>query len=343
VEADGTTLPYDHLVVATGTENNYFGHQEWAARAPGLKSIEDATEIRSRVISAFEAAEGSPDTGDALGLLTFVVIGGGPTGVELAGAVAELARDTLRHEFRRIAPERARVMLLEAADRILLSYPPKLSEKAASQLARLGVQVRTGCKVEDIPEGGVRVRMRMGEETIAARTVLWSAGMRATPLGELLREQTGVELDRLGRVTVDKQLSLPAHPEVFVIGDLALYHDSAGDPLPATAPVALQQGRYVARLIRARLLGKRLPPFHFRDRGQLATVGRSAAVAVFPHLRLWGFPAWIIWLFVHLMQLIRYENRLLVFIQWLFNYVTRNRSARLITDYTSRDSSASTR
>lgn len=331
VDADGEWIPYDHLIVATGSVSNYFGHEKWAAMAPGLKTVEDATSIRARIISAFEAAERKG--GHEAALLTFVIIGGGPTGVELAGAVAELARDTLRHEFRSIAPERAHVLLLEAADRILLSYSPELSTKARSQLESLGVRVRTGCSVEDIQADRVLVRTAAGRETLAAHVVLWSAGMRGTPLGAWLHEQTGVALDGAGRVQVDERLALPGHPEVSVVGDMAHVTDKKGSPLPATAPVALQEGGYVAKLIRERLKGQVVSPFRFRDRGQLATIGRSAAVAQFPHFSLTGWPAWVLWLFVHLMQLVRHENRVLVFIQWLFNYVTRNRSARLITGF----------
>jgi NADH dehydrogenase len=336
VDTDDEPIPYDSLIVATGSENNYFGHETWARLAPGLKSIEDATIIRARIISALEAAEKEHQAPRQAALLTFVVIGGGPTGVELAGALAELARDTLRNEFRSISAQQARVILVEAADRILLAYPPELSAKARRQLEALGVQVRTGCTVEDIRSGDLLVQTSTGEEHIAAHTILWSAGMRATPLGALLCAQTGTSMDRAGRVQVDDRLNVPGHPEVFVIGDLAHVKNEKGALLPATAPVALQQGQYAARLIRARLSGENLPPFRFRNRGQLATIGRSAAVAELPHFQLSGWPAWVIWLFVHLMQLVRHENRVLVFIQWMFNYFTRNRSARLITDYSSR-------
>jgi NADH dehydrogenase len=332
VAAGELVLPYDTLIVATGSVTNYFGHSDWAARAPGLKSIEDATAIRACIISAFETAEREGPRGMPPGRLTFVIIGGGPTGVELAGALAELARDTLRHEFRSIAPEQAQIVLLEATDRLLLSYPPSLSARARTQLEALGVTVRTGCLVEDVESHSVRVRSDRGVETIPTHTILWSAGMLGTPLGAQLSTATGVALDRAGRVIVDGQLCVPGHPEVFVIGDLAHVKNERGDLLPAIAPVAIQQGHYASRLIRARLAGRTLPPFRFRDRGQLATIGRKAAVAHFPHLRLWGWPAWVIWLFVHLMQLVRHENRVLVFVQWMFNYITRNRSARLITD-----------
>lgn len=333
VKADGLSLPYDTLIVATGSMNNYFGHSPWERWAPGLKSIEDATSIRARIISAFEMAEKDALAGRKADPLAFVVIGGGPTGVELAGAVAELARDTLRHEFRSIAPEQAQVVLIEAADRLLVTYPPSLSVRAKAQLEALGVTVRTGCSVENVAEHEVTIRTSTGHETLPSRVALWSAGTLGTPLGTRLAEAMGAKLEHSGRVRVNEQLCLPGHPEVFVIGDLAHAIDENGQPLPATAPVAIQQGRYVAQLIRARLAGTNVPPFRFRDRGQLATIGRKAAVANFPRLRLWGWLAWVVWLFVHLLQLVRYENRVLVFVQWMFNYITRNRSARLITDY----------
>jgi NADH dehydrogenase len=338
VDADGLKIDFDCLLVATGNTHNYFGHADWAAFAPGLKTLEDATRIRARIISAFEAAEREADPARLKALLTFVVIGGGPTGVELAGAVAELARDSLRHEFRAIAPESATVILVEAADRILMAYPQELSQRAQAQLEALGVTVRTGCSVQDIRRDELLVHSTVGTESISACTMVWSAGMRATGLGALLHQETGVELDRSGRVMVSDQLEVPGHLGLFVIGDLAHVRGADGAPLPATAPVALQEGEYVARLIEARLSARNLPAFRFRDRGQLATIGRSSAVAIFPHFRLWGWPAWVIWLFVHLMQLVRHENRVLVFVQWMFNYITRNRGARLITDYS--DSSA---
>ena len=337
VSAGELVLPYDSLIVATGTGPNYLGHSNWAASAPGLKSIEDATAIRSRIISAFEAAEREGTGAMKPGQLTFVIIGGGPTGVELAGAVAELARDTLRHEFRRIAPESARIILLEGADRLLLTYPPELSSRARTQLEKLGVTVRTGCMVEDVEPHAVRVRSAAGSEVIPSCTILWSAGTVGTPLGAHLSKSTGASLDRNGRVLVNGELCIPGHPEVFVIGDLAHAKNESGELLPATAPVAIQQGQYAARLIRSRLAGRTLLPFRFHDRGQLATIGRKAAVAHLPHLRLWGWPAWLIWLFVHLMQLVSFENRVLVFVQWMFNYITRNRSARLITDASPQD------
>jgi len=328
---DGT-LPYDSLIVATGARHHYFGHPEWERFAPGLKTVEDATNMRRRILSAFEAAERSSDPKEQEALLTFVVVGGGPTGVELAGALADVAHHALRNDFRAIRPTRSRILLLEGLDRILTNYPPKLSAKAAASLARLGVTVRTGAAVTDIQDD--RVTFRCGNETEVVRThtVLWGAGVQASPLGKALAEATGAELDRAGRVVVQPDLSLPGRPEVFVIGDLANFPHQTGKPLPGVAPVAMQQGRYVADLIVRRLRGEAVPgPFRYKDRGNMATIGRAAAVADLGWLKLSGFLAWMTWLFIHILFLIEFENRLLVLTQWAWNYFTRNRSARLIT------------
>jgi len=328
--ADGE-LPYDSLVVAAGVSHHYFGHDEWAALAPGLKTIEDATEIRSRILLAFERAERAPDDGGRRALLTFVVVGGGPTGVELAGALAEIARATLRDEFRAADPGAARVVLLEAAQRILPSYPPTLSQAAERSLRRLGVEVRTGALVTGMREGAVEVRQGDGAEIIAARTVLWAAGVKASPLAGELARTAGAALDRAGRVRVGPDLTVPGHPEIAVIGDVACV-ERAGAPLPGIAPVAMQEGAYAARLVRARLRGRTLAPFAYRDRGNLATIGRNAAVADVFGVRFTGYPAWLVWLFVHLMNIVEFRNRLLVLVQWAWNYWTFDRSARLITD-----------
>lgn len=326
------SVPYDSLIVAAGSENSYFGHDAWQPLAPGLKTIEDATEIRRRVLSAFEAAEQEVDPAVVERLLTFVIVGGGPTGVELAGTLAEIARGTLRHEFRKIDPTQARILLVENSDRVLATYPPPLSAKAQKQLEQLGVTVRSGCMVTGIePE---RITFRCGEatEAIAAGTILWGAGVKASPLGARLAEATGLATDRQGRIAVETDLSLPGHPEVFVIGDLAQFSHQTGKPLPGVAPVAMQQGRYVAKLIRRRLAGKTLPAFHYRDYGTMATVGRARAVALIGPLKFSGLAAWLAWLFVHLMYIVEFENRLLVLFQWAWNYFTWNRSARLITE-----------
>jgi NADH dehydrogenase len=324
-------IGYDTLIVATGARHHYFGHPEWESAAPGLKTIEDATEIRRRVLLAYETAEREPDPALRRALLTFVVVGAGPTGVELAGTLAELARHTLRQDFRDIDPATARIILLEATDRVLPPYPPKLSAKASQALVRLGVTIRTHGVVTDVQPEAVTVRTGDATEIVPCRTVLWAAGVQASPLGAILARATGAALDRAGRITVQLDLSLPGHPEVFVIGDLANFPHQGGKPLPGVAPVAMQQGQYVARLIEARLRGQTLPPFRYRDYGNMATIGRNAAVADFGWLRLSGYLAWLAWLFIHILKLIEFENRILVLFQWAWNYLTRNRSARLIT------------
>ena len=323
-------IPYDALIVATGATHHYFGHDEWRELAPGLKTIEDATDIRRRVLLAFEAAERETDPAQRSAWLTMVVVGAGPTGVELAGALAELSRFTLRQNFRNIDPASARILLLEGVDRVLPPYPPQLSAKATRALERMGVTVRTNTLVTDIQPGTVTVRSGNHTETIPARTVLWAAGVDASPLGKVLAEATGAALDRAGRITVEPDLTLPGHPEILVIGDLALYRQN-GKPLPGVAQVAMQQGKYAARLIQSRLEGQSLPPFHYRDVGTMATIGRAKAVADLGWLRVNGRLAWWAWLFIHILYLIEFQNRLLVLMQWAWSYFTRNRAARLIT------------
>ncbi|MGH7774925.1 MAG: NAD(P)/FAD-dependent oxidoreductase [Candidatus Binatia bacterium] len=330
VLSDGE-VGYDTLIVAAGTRHHYFGNDQWEVLAPGLKTVEDATEIRRRIFLAFEAAERETDPKKLRAWLTFVIVGGGPTGVELAGALGEIANDTIKHDFRNINPADACILLLEGADRILPPYPPELSTKAESSLARLGVTVRTGAIVADIQPEAVTIRLGDKTEHIPTRTVLWAAGVQASFLGQVLANATGSELDRAGRVTVEPDLSLPNHPEIFVIGDLANYPHQIGKPLPGVAPVAMQQGRYAARLLERRIRGKPTPPFRYQDRGNMAIVGRAAAVADLGRFRFSGFFAWLAWLFVHLINLVEFENRLLVLIQWGWYYFTRNRAARLIT------------
>jgi NADH dehydrogenase len=328
--SDGQT-GYDTLILATGSQPHYFDHDHWETVAPGLKTIEDATEIRRRLLVAFEAAEREPDPEARRAWLTFVIVGAGPTGVELAGALGEIANDTLKGHFRNIDPQEARILLLDHASRVLPSYPPDLSQQAEQDLIRLGVRARIGVVVTDIDAQGVTVQTAQQTEKLAARTVIWAAGVRASGLGRVLAERTGAPLDRGGRVVVESDLTVPGHPEIFVIGDLAHCRDQQGQPLPGLAPVAIQQARYVARAIRFRLRGSPLLPFRYLDKGSLATIGRAAAVAQFGNLHLDGFLAWVIWLFVHLMYIVGFENRLLVFIQWAFSYFTFNRRARLIT------------
>jgi len=323
-------LPYDTLVLAAGAGNHYFGHDQWQPDAPGLKSIEDATEIRRRILRAFEAAEMETDPDARRACLTFVLIGGGPTGVELAGALGEIANDTLRHDFRHINPAEAHILLLEGGDRILSAFPPQLSEAAERSLIRLGVRTRTKALVTGIDADGVTILVDGATQRIPARTVLWAAGVAPSPLGAILCRRIGAQPDRAGRVIVEPDLSVSGHPEIFVVGDMASFTQD-GKPLPGVAPVAMQQGRYVARLIGKRLRGEPVEPFHYWNKGNLATIGRRSAVADFGFVRFSGPLAWLAWLFVHLMYLVGFENRILVLIKWTYNYITRNRGARLIT------------
>jgi NADH:ubiquinone reductase (H+-translocating) len=327
-------IPYDTLVVATGARHAYFGRDDWEDYAPGLKSIEDALEIRRRILSAFEAAELEQDPSLRSAWLTFVVVGAGPTGVELAGQIAEIARDTLRGNFRAMDPRQARVILVEAADRVLLGYPPKLSEHAADALRELGVSVRRQCRVVNVEPGAVTVRdvVRAEPVRIATQTVIWAAGVQASSLTSRLAEAAGAPTDRAGRILINADLTLPGYPEVFAIGDMADLPDTDGRPLPGIAPVAMQQGEHVARTIRARLAGRPpAGPFAYKDKGTLATIGRARAVAQIGRLQLWGLPAWIMWLLVHLLYLVGFQNRVLVLLRWSFSFLTRGRGARLIT------------
>jgi NADH:ubiquinone reductase (H+-translocating) len=324
-------IPYDTLIVAAGMQTHYFGHNEWQVNAPGLKTVEDATEMRRRVLLAFEAAERETDPNEIQKWLTFVVIGGGPTGVELAGALGEIANHTLKHNFRRINPARARIILLEGGERVLATYPPDLSVKATQSLVRLGADVRTHAIVTQVDPGGVTFRNGETSERIAAYTVLWGAGVKASPLGQKLADSTGAQVDRAGRLMVHPDLTLPNHPEIFVIGDLANYPHQTGQPLPGVAQVAMQQGDFAARLIQARLHGKTLRSFRYLDFGNMATIGRAAAVADLGKLHFSGWIGWLMWLFIHLLYIVQYQSRLLVLIQWGWTYFTRNRSARLIT------------
>ncbi len=322
--ADGGAVTYDVLILATGATHSYFGRDDWAPLAPGLKTVEDALEIRRRVLTAFEWAEREPDPERRRALLTFVIVGGGPTGVELAGALSEIARHTLTADFRHIEPESARVVLIEAAPRVLPPYPERLSAAARRQLERLGVEVRTGSRVTGIDGEGVMA----GGERIAARTVLWGAGVAASPLGRAL----GAPLDRAGRVKVRPDLSVPGNPEIFVVGDLAAVELEEGSLVPGVAPAAIQEGRHAARNALRLLRGEPLRPFHYRDRGTLATVGRAAAVARIGRLQFSGLPAWLAWLFVHIYFLVGFRNRVAVVLQWAWSYLTFRRGARLITD-----------
>lgn len=327
-------LPYDSLIVAAGAESHYFGRNEWAQEAPGLKSIEDALEVRKKVFMAFEAAEREADPQARTAWLTFVIVGGGPTGVELAGAVAELAHHTLKNDFRSFDPSETRVILLEGGDRILPAYPADLSASAADSLRKLGVEVRTGVKVTEIALHRVTLQAGSAVEEIGSQTVLWAAGMKASPLGAALARNGGVELDRTGRVRVNPDLTVPGHPEVSVIGDLAHFADPEGKPLPGVAPVAIQQGRFAADRIRARFGGRAPEQFRYHDKGSMAVIGRNAAVALMGRFRLRGFVAWLAWMFIHILYLVEFDNQLLVLTQWSWSYFTRNKGARLITPET---------
>lgn len=328
---DGDGIPYDTLVVATGSRTFYFSNEHWQAIAPGLKTIEDATTIRSRIFMAFEAAEREMDPAKIPGLLTFAIVGGGPTGVELAGALGEIAHDTLKHDFRNIDPSRTRILLLEGGERILPTYPPELSAKAEAALERLGVAVRVKALVSDIRPEVLVVKRDDGFENIPCRTVIWAAGVQASPLGRALAKSTGSSVDRGGRIAVETDLTIAGHPEIFVIGDLANYIHQTGKPLPGIAPVAIQQGKYVARVIDARIKAKPIEKFHYHDRGNMAIIGHASAVAEMGRLHFSGYFAWLAWLFVHLINLIEFQNKILVLVQWGWYYFSRNRAARLIT------------
>ncbi|MGD9879692.1 MAG: NAD(P)/FAD-dependent oxidoreductase [Reyranella sp.] len=321
---DRPGLAYDHLILATGARHAYFGRDDWEAVAPGLKTIDDATGIRRRILTAFEQAEAAEQPDTRRRYLTFVVIGGGPTGVEMAGAIAELAHAALRHDFRSIDPREALIVLVEAGPRLLTSFPEALSTAARDSLERLHVEVRLGAPVSACDADGVTI----GEQRLDAATIVWAAGVAASPAARWL----GVEADRVGRVKVGPDLSLPGHPEIFVIGDTAHVADAAGQPLPGLAPVAKQQGAYVARLLRSKLAGRRaLPPFRYRSYGTMATIGRRAAVADFGWVRFDGTVAWLLWGAVHISFLIGFRNRLVVILDWLWSYVTFQSGARLIT------------
>lgn len=328
--SDGS-IEYDSLVVATGASHQYFGHNEWERYAPGLKTIEDATDVRRRILLAFEAAERESDPEKRRSWMTFVIVGAGPTGAELAGALGEIANDTLRHDFRDINTSEARIYLVEGSGRVLPTYPESLSAAARKMLERLGVTIRTSTMVTNVADGRVTIRKGDRTEEISARTILWAAGVLASPLSRALEKEAGAKLDRAGRVIVEPDLTVAGHPEIFVIGDLANFSHQTGQPLPGVAQPAIQEGRYVGKLIQRRLRGEKTEPFHYWDKGNLATLGRAAAVADLRWLRLSGWPAWMIWLFVHLLYIVEFQNRLLILLQWAWLYINYDRSARLIT------------
>jgi NADH dehydrogenase len=342
--SDGVKIPFDYLVLATGSSHHYFGRDaDWEPLAPGLKTIEDATEIRRRVLSAFEAAERTDDSALRAALLTFVVVGGGPTGVEMAGSICELARQTMKLDFRAIDPRSARVVLVENSKRVLDRYHDSLSEAAARDLRSLGTEVWNETRLMDIFPDHVIVNQAGELKRLDTRTVVWAAGVKASVLGRKLVESIGEpeRLDRGGRVPVDGQCALPGHSHVFVAGDLAAFSDSDGKTLPGVAPVAMQQGVYIGNLIAKTLRGNRpVASFQYWDKGNMATIGRSHAVVESGKLRMTGKLAWLAWLFIHILYLARFENRILVMFQWFWNYITRNRTARLITGESPSDSKA---
>lgn len=323
VLAGDLRIPYDYLVLATGARHSYFGHPEYERLAPGLKSLEDAVEIRRRILMAFEYAERSSDPAARAAAMTFVIIGGGPTGVEIAGAIAEIARYTLARDFRHIDPSSARVILIEGEPQVLASFPDDLRASAAKQLKALGVEIHTGVHATDLTEEGLKV----GDEFIPCRVKIWAAGNTASFVGKSL----GVPLDRAGRVSVLNDLTIPGHPEIQVIGDLANCAGKDGKPLPGVSPVAMQQGRHAARNILAMIAGRKPQPFRYFDKGSMATIGRNKAVAALHAIHLSGLPAWIVWLFVHILFLVGFRNRIAVFLQWAWAYFSFNKGARLIT------------
>jgi NADH dehydrogenase len=337
--ADGRSedsLTYDTLIVAGGSEYSYFGHPEWEAHAPQLKSLAGALDIRSRVLGAFEAAEVEPDPARRSAWLTFVVVGAGPTGVEMAGQIAELARDTLRRDFRAADTRAARVLLVEAGSRVLAQFPESLSARAERALTKLGVTPLADHTVVDVAAGAVAIKGPDGAvERVAAQTAVWAAGVTASPLAATLAHAAGADVDRAGRVAVGPDLALPGHPEVLALGDMVAVHDGDGAvvPLPGLAPVAMQEGRYAARLVAGRLRGRRRPPFRYRDKGNLATIGRSQAVADVKGIRVSGFAAWVLWLGVHIVYLVGFQNRLLVLLRWAVSFLTHGRGARLIGEW----------
>lgn len=328
---DFGTIAYDSLIVATGSQHHYFHHSEWKTHAPGLKTIEDALEMRRRILTAFERAECESESLVRQAWLTFVVVGGGPTGVELAGALAELARGTLAKDFRQIDPKKAKIVLIEGTGRILPGYPPSLSRRAAENLSKLGVTVCCDTLLTQIDGDRLVLRTADQQHHLTARTVLWAAGVKVSKFGAHLAQKLAAKTAAGGRIIVNPDLSIPGYPNVFVIGDLAYCLTDSGKPLPGVAPVAMQQGRYVARLLKKRAKKQHVVPFRYRNKGNLAVIGRNAAVADFGRLRFSGFPAWLIWVFVHIAYLIEFDNKILVLFQWAWNYFTRNRGARLIT------------
>ena len=325
------TVPYDSLILATGSSHHYFGNDHWSDIAPGMKTIEDALEVRRRIFLAFEAAEKESDPERRKALLTFLVVGAGPTGVELAGALAELAYETIKDDFSNIDPQETKIILLEGMDRVLPPYPADLSVAAQASLEKLGVEVRIKSLVTNIDGDTVSIKHDGTVTDMQACTVLWAAGIKASPLGKAVAEKTGAETDRIGRVMVEPDMSVANYPSLYIAGDLAHFAHQEGKPLPGTAAVAMEMGSYLAKAIKTKLAKKPVNPFHYKDKGSMAVIGRNEAVADLNFMKLSGFPAWFIWIFVHIYFLIEFDNKLLVLLQWAFNYFTYLRGARLIT------------
>src|ERR1700758_684708 len=329
---DGAVLEYDSLIVATGSQTSYFGHNEWQEWAPGLKSIEEATTIRHKILYAFEVAERISDPEQRRAWLTFVIVGAGPTGVEQAGAIAEIARKTLKTDFRSIHPEEAQIILLDGSPRVLMPFPEDLAQKASRSLAKLGVQVRGSAMVKDVGKEGLTIDSGGQTDSIAAKTVVWAGGITASPLGKILASHTKAETDKGGRVKVKPDLTIPSYPDIYVVGDLASAMDEKGRPLPGVAQVAMQGGAYAAKAILRKVKGQReLPPFRYFDKGSLAVIGRAAAVADVFGIHISGFLAWLVWAFIHVTYLVSFQSRILVFVQWAIQDLTFSRGARLIT------------
>src|SRR5262245_15722542 len=332
VLADGAAIPYDSLIVAAGSQTSYYGHDDWRQWAPGMKSIEEATNIRHKILYAFEVAERLAEPVERRAWLRFVIVGGGATGVELAGAIGEIARQTLKNDFRSIRPQDAEIILLDGAPRVLMTFPEDLARKATESLAKLGVQVKTGVMVKDIDHGGVTVEGHGVTDRIESRTVIWAGGVTVPALARPLATRTKAETDQGGRIKVNADLTLPGHPDIYVVGDLASASDASGKPLPGLAQVAMQGGTYAAKAVLGRVEGKKpLPPFKYFDKGELAVIGRAAAVANIFGRHISGLPAWLIWAFVHLMYLVQFRSRLTVFVEWAIEDLTFSRGARLIT------------
>jgi NADH dehydrogenase len=330
--ADGASFDYDFLIAAAGSQTSYYGHDEWQKWAPGLKSVEEATTLRHKILYAFEVAERLDDPAERRAWLTFTIVGAGPTGVELAGAIGEIARQTLRHDFRSIDPEDAQIILLDASPRVLMAFPEDLAHKAVVSLAKLGVQTRMGAMVHDVTRDAISYQASGSTQTLSTKTVIWAGGVTVSPLAKTLAQRTGAETDRGGRIKVGPDLTIANFPDIFVVGDMALSIDSHGKPLQGVAQVAMQGGAYAAKAIARKVKGKPKPaPFSYFDKGNLAVIGRAAAVANVFGVHLWGLPAWIVWAFIHLMYIVEFQSRLVVFMKWAIQDVTFSRGARLIT------------